>query len=153
MFDTQALLKRLKGWSGPTEFLRVDLPSSFTGYTGVKLGEAHAAYIHKATTRPLSKRLMYLNNLEQSVGLELVIHDSVTAITDVYLAGLLAKEINDFPESGLLKKMVRFKHPDPAVVERANRCLLMMYVQLNKFNSTMNSSTQSRAVLFQQSLE
>ena len=153
MFDSKELLKRVKAWSGPTDFLRVVLPTALSGYTGVLLGQAHAAYIHKATTRELSKRLMYLHNLDQAVGLEIVLHDNVTAITDVYLAGLLAKEINDFPESGLLKKMVRFKHPDPAVVERANRALLMMYVQLNKFNDNMQRTTLSRATLFQKSLE
>ncbi len=153
MFNKDRLLKSAKSWPGPTEFLRVILPNSLSGYAGVKLGMSHCSYIHHATTRQVGSKLMYLDDLDQTIGLEIVLHDKVSAITDRYLAGLLLREVWDFPESGLLKKTVRFKHADPAVVERAERTLLMMFIGYTNYVKKSGIYSISSVSLYLNSLD
>lgn len=122
----------LKQWAGPTEFLKLELPNVLGGYVGVRLGESHRSNLFYAATRNVRNQIMSIDDLTNSIGLEVILHPSVTAVTDNYLAGLLLDQIYDFNDSSLLKKMVRFVHPDKEVVTRAERSLLMAYLQYNK---------------------
>jgi len=123
-------------WNGPTRYIKITLPKMMKrGYLTLNEGKQHSRIIFKKATAVGIRSVLNTYELDNCIGIKLILSPNESVMTIRYIAGLLATYIYNIEDSSLLRKLIKIDHPNHVVVRRAENAIFSAWKGLKDTES------------------